>query len=95
VAKPRPEVFAAVAERTGSTLDRVVHVGDDQLTDVDGALGAGCHAVHYNPRRETATSCSSRPRVPDFADHAELPALLVSLCSAADAGLIARSASHD
>ncbi|MGW4200927.1 HAD family hydrolase [Streptomyces sp. NPDC004726] len=89
VAKPRPEVFAAVAERAGSRCDRVVHVGDDQNTDVDAALGAGCHAVHYNPRRETA-----RPRVPDFADHAELLAL-VSLCSAPAAELISRSASHD
>lgn len=90
VAKPRPEVFAVVAERAGSPFDRVIHVGDDQITDVDGALGAGCRAVHYKPRGEAA-----RPQVPDFADHAELPALLVSLCSAPAADLISRSASHD
>lgn len=90
VAKPRPEVFAAVAARAGVPLDRVVHVGDDPLTDVDGALDAGCHAVHYNPRREAA-----RPHVPDFADHAELPALLVSLHGAAAAEPISRSASND
>lgn|GEM_PF-969872 len=90
VAKPRPEVFAAVAERAGSPFDRVIHVGDDPIADVDGALGAGCHAVHYNPHRESA-----RRAVPDFADHAELPALLVSLCSAPAADLISRSASHD
>ncbi|MFI6287638.1 HAD family hydrolase [Streptomyces sp. NPDC051018] len=91
VAKPRREVFAAVAERAGTPLERIVHVGDDPLTDVDGALGAGCHAVHYNPRREA----TARPRVPDFADHAELPALLVSLHGAAAAKPISRSASHD
>ncbi|MFG2210457.1 HAD family hydrolase [Streptomyces sp. NPDC048638] len=90
VAKPRPEVFAAVAERAESPLDRVIHVGDDQLTDIDGAQGAGCHAVHYNPHRRPA-----RPLVPDFADHAELPALLVSLCTAPAAELISRSASHE
>ncbi|MGA5442388.1 HAD family hydrolase [Streptomyces griseoincarnatus] len=91
VAKPRPEVFAAVAERAGMSLDRIVHVGDDPLTDVDGALGAGCRAVHYNPHREATAG----PRVPDFADHAELPDVLVSSCSAAPAELIPRSASHD
>ncbi|MGW2652120.1 HAD family hydrolase [Streptomyces sp. NPDC001478] len=90
VAKPRPEVFATVAERAVMPPCRVVHVGDDLLTDVDGALGAGCRAIHYNPRRET-----SRPHVPDFADLAELPDLLVSSCRAALAELISRSASHD
>lgn len=90
VAKPRPEVFAAVAERASMPSHRVVHVGDDPLTDVDGALGAGCRALHYNPRREAA-----RPHVPDFADLADLPGLLVSSCSAAAAEMISRSASHD
>ncbi|MFF8916910.1 HAD family hydrolase [Streptomyces sp. NPDC015032] len=90
VAKPRPEVFATVAERAGMPLGRVVHVGDDLLTDVDGALGAGCCAVHYTPRRE-----ATRPHVPDFADFAELPDLLLSSCGAAGAELISRSASHD
>lgn len=90
VAKPHPDVFAALAERAGSTLGRVIHVGDDQLTDVDGALSAGCHAVHYNPHR-----ASARPRIPDFADPAELAALLISLCGAPAGELISRSASHD
>ncbi|SBT40793.1 HAD family hydrolase [Micromonospora narathiwatensis] len=49
VAKPRPEVFATVAERAHSTPEKVVHVGDDWLTDVRGALDAGCRAVHYQP----------------------------------------------
>ncbi|GAB3066299.1 HAD family hydrolase [Micromonospora schwarzwaldensis] len=47
VAKPRREVFLRVAERAHTTPDRVIHVGDDWLTDVRGALGAGCQAVYY------------------------------------------------
>ncbi|GIJ30653.1 hypothetical protein Vqi01_58150 [Micromonospora qiuiae] len=49
LAKPRPELFATVAERAHTTPERVVHVGDDWLTDVRGALDAGCRAVHYQP----------------------------------------------
>ncbi|MEU7802536.1 HAD family hydrolase [Micromonospora arborensis] len=49
IAKPRPEVFATVAERAHSTTAMVVHAGDDWLTDVRGALDAGCRAVHYRP----------------------------------------------
>ncbi|MFD6757246.1 MULTISPECIES: HAD family hydrolase [Micromonospora] len=49
IAKPRPEVFATVAERAHTAPENVVHVGDDWLTDVRGALNAGCRAVHYRP----------------------------------------------
>lgn len=49
VAKPRPEVFLAVAARAGTTPGRVVHVGDDWDTDICGALAAGCRAVYYHP----------------------------------------------
>lgn len=90
VAKPHPDVFAALAERAHSPLDRIVHVGDDQLTDVDGALSAGCHALHYNPHRASTRTC-----VPDFADPAELSALLISLYGAPTSELISRSGSHD
>lgn len=89
VAKPHPEVFAAIAERAHSPLDRIIHVGDDQRTDVDGALSAGCHALHYNPHR-----ARTRRRVPNFADPAELSALLISLRGAPDSKLISRSDSH-
>uniref|UniRef100_UPI003F492CEE HAD family hydrolase n=1 Tax=Nonomuraea sp. CA-252377 TaxID=3240003 RepID=UPI003F492CEE len=48
-AKPRAEVFAAVAARAGVPLTAVVHVGNDWQTDVLGALHAGCAAVYFNP----------------------------------------------
>lgn len=90
VAKPHPDVFTALAERAESPLTRIIHVGDDLLTDVDGALDAGCHALHYNPH-----CASARSRVPDFAAPAELPALLISLCGAPASELTSRGGSHD
>ncbi len=49
IAKPRPEIFATVAARAGAAPDQVVHIGDDWDTDVQGALAAGCRALHYRP----------------------------------------------
>ena len=51
LAKPRREMFAAVAAAGCTTLDRVVHVGDSLTTDVHGALDAGCRAVLFHAGR--------------------------------------------
>jgi len=50
LAKPRREMFAAVASTAGTDLDRVVHVGNSMITDIHGALDAGCRAVLFDPR---------------------------------------------
>jgi FMN phosphatase YigB (HAD superfamily) len=50
LAKPRREVFDAVAAAAGATVEHVVHVGNSVTTDINGALGAGCRAVLFNPR---------------------------------------------
>lgn len=50
IAKPRREMFDAVAAAGGTTPERVVHVGNSLTTDIRGALGAGCRAVLFNPR---------------------------------------------
>jgi putative hydrolase of the HAD superfamily len=49
LAKPRWEMFAAVATAAGTDLSRVVHVGNSVTTDIHGALNAGCRAVLFNP----------------------------------------------
>lgn len=49
IAKPHPDVFTAITARAHCPPQRVWHVGDDPLTDVTGALTAGCRAVHYRP----------------------------------------------
>lgn len=75
IAKPRPEIFHTAAERAGVPADRVVHVGDDRLTDVLGAVGAGCRAVYYNPKGHPPP-----PHVTAVATLHELPQALVALC---------------
>jgi putative hydrolase of the HAD superfamily len=50
LAKPRREMFTAVATAGHASLERVVHVGNSVTTDIHGALNAGCRAVLFNPR---------------------------------------------
>jgi putative hydrolase of the HAD superfamily len=71
IAKPRPEVFAAVAARAGTTPGRVVHVGDDWDTDIRGALAAGCHAVYYHPHGP------ARPQAPGITHLEQLAGTLL------------------
>lgn len=51
IAKPDPRIFGAACTRLGVAAADVLHVGDDLLLDVDGALGAGLAAVwlHRGP----------------------------------------------
>jgi len=45
VEKPHPAIFAAAARRLGVDPQRIVHVGDRRLEDVEGAAGAGMRAL--------------------------------------------------
>jgi putative hydrolase of the HAD superfamily len=45
VAKPDPRIFHAACERLGEAPADVLHVGDDLVLDVTGALDAGLQAV--------------------------------------------------
>jgi HAD superfamily hydrolase (TIGR01509 family) len=47
-AKPRPEIFAAAVETLGLTPHEILHVGDNERTDVRGALAAGFRAVRLD-----------------------------------------------
>lgn len=76
IAKPRPEVFAAVATRAGTTPARIVHVGDDWDTDIRGALAAGCRAVYYHPHGP------ARPHVPGLTHLDQLAGILPAVCHA-------------
>ena len=44
VAKPDASIFLAACAAAGAAPSRVLHLGDDLGTDVDGALAAGLHA---------------------------------------------------
>lgn len=47
--KPELAIFDAALAACGTPAAHVVHVGDHPSADVEGALGAGMHAVWFNP----------------------------------------------
>ena len=47
-AKPRPEIFAAAVETLGVPPNEILHVGDNERTDVRGALSAGFRAIRLD-----------------------------------------------
>jgi putative hydrolase of the HAD superfamily len=48
VAKPDPRIFHAAAQAAGVDASRVLHIGDDALMDVLGALDCGMQTVWVN-----------------------------------------------
>ena len=48
IAKPDARIFQAGAEHAGHGVDAVLHVGDDQRLDVEGALNAGMQTAWVN-----------------------------------------------
>ncbi len=47
-AKPRPEIFRAAVEKLGLAPQQILHVGDNERTDVRGALDAGMRAIRLD-----------------------------------------------
>lgn len=76
LAKPRREMFAAVAATAGADLDRIVHVGNSLTTDIHAALNAGCRAVLFNPRRKL---CPAGVR--DITTLDQMPDAVLATCS--------------
>lgn len=55
-AKPRPEIFAAAVETLGIAPHEVIHVGDNERTDVRGAIAAGFRAIRLDVVRQGGPS---------------------------------------
>jgi FMN phosphatase YigB (HAD superfamily) len=55
-AKSRPRIFAAAAEALGLAPVDILHVGDDERSDVRGALAAGFRAVRLDVVRQGGPS---------------------------------------
>lgn len=55
-AKPRPEIFAAAVQALGVKPGEVLHVGDNERTDVGGALAFGMRAVRLDAVRDAGVS---------------------------------------
>ncbi|PKG75005.1 HAD family hydrolase [Shewanella sp. Choline-02u-19] len=47
--KPAKDMFVHAAQKLGTPLSSILHVGDSAKSDVDGARKAGCQAVWLNP----------------------------------------------
>lgn len=77
VGKPDAAVFRAAAALAGVSAGRAVHVGDNPLDDVAGALAAGWRAVWFNPQG-LAWGEGRRPSA-EFRQLSELPELLERL----------------
>lgn len=55
-AKPRPEIFAAAVKMLGVVPGEILHIGDNERTDVRGALAAGFRAVRLDLARHNGPS---------------------------------------
>lgn len=55
-AKPHPALFIAACKFAQATPAEIVHVGDDALCDIEGALNAGLKAVWINRYQHEWTS---------------------------------------
>jgi putative hydrolase of the HAD superfamily len=59
-AKPRPEPFAAAIDALGLAPERIIHIGDNERTDVQGALAAGMRAIRVDFVREGGASAAEK-----------------------------------
>ena len=50
--KPKPEIFDAAMQKAGVPHARILHVGDDPRTDVEGARDAGMQTAWVNRKAE-------------------------------------------
>lgn len=75
VLKPDPRIFGLLLERAGLASERALHVGDDAVADVEGALRAGITPVWLN-RRGAAWPDALPPPLHTVRSLAELADLL-------------------
>jgi len=72
--KPDPRIFGLLLQRAGLGPERVVHVGDDVIADVEGARRAGVTPVWLNRAGEQWPTAAPPPLT--VGSLAELPDLL-------------------
>ncbi|WP_417762943.1 HAD-IA family hydrolase [Shewanella sp.] len=64
--KPYRDMFDMAAEQLNIPLSQLLHVGDNPVTDVDGARRAGAQAVWLTPAYGRATAVISGQRLPHW-----------------------------
>jgi len=63
VKKPLPEIFVSTARLLGLEPDSIIHIGDNEVVDFDGALNAGYAGAIYLARHKP---CSRSPCCKDL-----------------------------
>ena len=58
IQKPQPEIFHHALQAVKSDQSTAVMIGDNPLTDIQGAQNAGIEAVFYNPGGRKKSECS-------------------------------------
>lgn len=48
IAKPNPQIFSLTLKKLGVTPGQAVHIGDDPITDIDGARAANMKSIWFN-----------------------------------------------
>lgn len=76
VMKPHGDIFALALSLAGEAAVHTVHVGDDPVTDVQGAKAAGMRAVWINPADSPWDPALGPPPDAVIADVSALPAVL-------------------
>lgn len=71
--KPQPQIFQYALDQTRATLDESVMIGDNPISDVEGAYKFGMDQIFFNP---SELSCPIVPSA-EIKSLRELPALLL------------------
>jgi putative hydrolase of the HAD superfamily len=76
VRKPSPQIFQRLLERLGGLQPgEVIHVGDDPLTDVRGAIAAGLVAILLDPEGNKPVAVPPSARIASLREMRQLLAL--------------------
>ena len=51
--KPHPKIFIDVMEKTALKPHNIIHIGDDPLSDIQGAHNAGIVSIWLNREKQT------------------------------------------
>lgn len=77
LAKPDPQLFLHVNQKSGTSPDHSLYIGDTWANDVVGALAAGWKVCWYNPRgRQPATDHKPSYIFTNYKEFSELPLVL-------------------
>ena len=66
-AKPHPDLFQQTARHFQCTMQQILHVGDNLVTDVQGAIEIGCQAVWINSQQQSLFAFAEATTLPTLA----------------------------